>query len=75
MQKQCKSNEIIKGKMTIINAVVITSGESKSLINGSAVMQMIKCKITPSNLLRISLLYGFTVKCIKAIISQTTMNT
>ena len=63
-----------KGNTTNTKATIITSGESKLSVNGSAVMKIINCKMTPSNLLRISLLYGLTIMCIKAIIPQAVMS-
>ena len=74
----CRNNVIArkfsKGIITSIKAIKITSGESKSSNNGSAAMKMTKCKMMQSNLLRISLLYGFIDICIKSIIPQTTIN-
>ena len=63
--------KISNARNTKTKAKVITNGESKSSSNSNAVTRMINCKITPSYLLRISLLYH---RCIKAIIPQTAMN-
>ena len=58
-----------------MKVIEITTGESKSSSNGSTVMKTIISKTIPSNLLRVSLSYGFTIRCIKAIIPQATMST
>ena len=63
-----------RGKMIKTKDIVTTNGESKSLNNGRAVAYMIKCKIMPSNLLSISLLYALIIRCIKAIIPQVKMS-
>ena len=63
------------GRMIKVKTIVITNGETKSSSNRNAAIQITKCKNTPSNLLMNSLLYGFTVTCIKASITQTAMST
>ena len=63
--------KIITGRITSTNAMVMTIGESKSSISNSTAVRIIRCKIVASNLLSISLLYGFMVTCKKSTTPQT----
>ena len=49
--------KVSKGKMTNIKAEVITDGESKSSKRDSAAAKMINCKIMPSSIFRISVIW------------------
>ena len=64
------AKKMMIGKIIKTKAVVMIIVESKPSSNGNAVIKMINCNIILSNWLRVSLLYGLTNTCIKAIIAQ-----